>query len=109
MKLALAQAIEVAYKDDSIDNLDYDLWQLILSKLDCLGANNKVCLITDKVFGNTGRFKSGHNRVASDSGKIKPDFDFKKSAWYLELKDNLDDNLLLPEEKQMINKWKKDE
>jgi len=107
MKHSLKTAVSKAKEQGSIDELDYDLWQLILSKLDCLGANKEVCLIQDKVFGNTGRFKSGNDNVPSEDGTIKPEFDFKKSAWYLELKDNMPDELLLPGEKQMIAKWNK--
>lgn len=88
-----------------IDNLEFELWKEMISKLDCLGANRKQCLLNDKVFGNTGRYPSGHENVPSADGKIKPDFDFKKSAWYQELLE-MDESLLLPDEKEMIEKWK---
>lgn len=106
MKLRIKEAIENAYKSQKIDNLDYSLWQKMLNGLDCLGSKQKKCLIYDKVFGNTGRFPSGHENVPSKDGKIKPDFDFKKSAWYLELL-KLPEELLLPGEKEMIDNWKK--
>jgi len=106
MKLRIKEAIENAYKSQKIDNLDYSLWQKMLNGLDCLGSKQKKCLIYDKVFGNTGRFPSGHENVPSKDGKIKPDFDFKKSAWYLELL-KLPEELLLPGEKEMIERWKK--
>lgn len=90
---------------NEIDVLERDLWEYMLEKLDCLGANRKVCLINDKVFGNTGRYPSEHENVPSQDGKIKPDFDFKKSAWYLELLE-MDERLLFPDEKEMIERWK---
>lgn len=107
MKLRIKEAIENAYKSQKIDNLDYSLWQKMLNGLDCLGSKQKKCLISDRVFGNTGRFPSGNEDVPSINGKIKPDFDFKKSAWYLELL-KLPEELLLPGEKEMINEWKKE-
>lgn len=88
-----------------IDELSYELWQELISNLDCLGAKQKKCMIVDKVFGNTGRYPSANGEVASPDGMIKPDYDFKKSAWYLELLE-MDENLLLPDEKEMIAKWK---
>lgn len=88
-----------------IDELSYELWQELISSLDCLGAKQKRCMIVDKVFGNTGRYPSANEEVASPDGNIKPDYDFKKSAWYLELKD-MDESLLFPDEKEMIARWK---
>lgn len=105
MKREIKEKIFEAMEAKFIDNLEFDLWQEMISRLDCLGANKKVCLNTDVVFGNTGRYPSGSQRVASEEGDIKPRFDFKKSAWYQELLD-LDESLLLPDEKEMIEKWK---
>jgi len=80
-------------------------WQKLLAKLDCMGADKKVCLNNDMVFGNTGRYPSANDNVPSPDGKIKPMQDFKKSAWYMELK-QLDASLLFPDEKEMIERWK---
>lgn len=80
-------------------------WKYLIERLDCLGANRKVCINYDKVFGNTGRYKSLNDDIPSPDGKIKPDYDFTKSAWFKELLE-LDDNLLFDDEKEMINNWK---
>lgn len=106
MKLRIKEAIENAYKSQKIDNLDYSLWQKLLNNLDCLGSKQKKCMIYDKVFGNTGRFSSVSDDVCSVNGKNKPEFDFKKSAWYLELQ-LLPEELLFDGEKEMIERWKK--
>lgn len=105
MLLEIKLKIEEAKEQNQIDDLDYEVWQLMISKLDCLGANAGKCLIYDKVFGNTGRFPSGHDKVASPGGLIKPDYDFRKSAWYKELCE-MDEALLFKGEKEMIARWK---
>ena len=80
-------------------------WEYLFDKLDCIGADRKVCLNYDKVFGNTGRYPSANDKIPSIDGKIKPDYDFTKSAWYEELLE-LDETLLFNDEKEMIRKWK---
>jgi len=104
MKREIYNKVYDAYYNNFLDVLEYDLWNTMLSKLDCLGSKQKLCMITDKVLGNTGRFPSANDDVASPEGKIKPDFDFKKSAWFLELK-RLNKNLLFPGEEEMIKTW----
>mgnify|MGYP006335218407 CR=1 FL=1 len=88
-------------------------WPQLVDRLDCLGAKQGKCLIQDKVFGATGRFLPGSKRVAvpqSESHRFPEnpvaDWDFTKSAWYLELLE-LPDDLLFPGEKEMIERWKR--
>lgn len=104
-KLRIKEKVFDAYNNNLIDDLDFSLWEILLSKLDCLGAKEKKCLNFDKVFGNTGRFKSIDENIPEPNGKIKCDYDFKKSAWYLELQ-KLPDVLLFDGEKEMIERWK---
>lgn len=80
-------------------------WDYLLPKLDCMGADRGVCLNTDKVFGNTGRFPSvSHSIPSSVNEKNKCDFKFDQSAMYYELL-AADESLLFPGEKQMIEHW----
>lgn len=80
-------------------------WSVLLSKLDGMGGD-KVCLNVDKVFGNTGRAPSVNDSVPSAiSHKSPADYDFSRSAWYLELLE-LPEDLLFDGEKQMIADFK---
>lgn len=98
MKYRISKAVDNA---PDCDSLDITLWSELLSQLDTLGYKQKKCLIYDRVFGNTGRYPSGEGVCEN------PDFDFKKSAWYLELQE-LPEHLLFDREKEMIDEWKKD-
>lgn len=77
-------------------------WLQLLPNLDCLGARQQKCMIADRVFGNTGRFKSAGDYVA-EPGTC--DYDFRKSAWYDELI-RMPEDLLFPGEAEMIARWK---
>lgn len=82
-------------------------WLKLTDRLDCMGAWQKKCLNVDKVFGNTGRFLSANANVPSPEGTVKPDYDFSKSAWYLELVKlyNERPELLFPGESEMCSRW----
>lgn len=80
-------------------------WAHLLEKLDAMGADKQICVNTDRVFGNTGRFKSVGPQIPTPGTENAPDFDFTKSAWYYELQ-KLPDDLLFPGEKAMITRWK---
>jgi thymidylate synthase ThyX len=82
-------------------------WLPLAARLDCMGAKQGKCQNVDKVFGNTGRFPSGSYRVPSPDGLLKPDYDFTKSAWYLELIRlyNSNPELLFPGEADMVARW----
>ena len=80
-------------------------WSVLLTKLDAMGGN-KVCLNTDKVFGNTGRAPSAGKHIPSLANPDnQPDWKFNNSAWFFELLD-LDEELLFAGEKEMIEDWK---
>lgn len=89
----------------TIDNLTWQMYSKIILPADCQGAKQKVCMNYDKVFGNGARRYPSANE---DIEKIteNADYDFKKSAWYLELQ-RLDESLLFKDEKEMIERWKK--
>lgn len=89
---------------DGTDTVPGSGWSALLTKLDAMGGN-KVCLNTDKVFGNTGRAPSAGKHIPSLANpENQPDWDFSKSAWYFELQ-RLPDSLLFPGERQMIDDW----
>lgn len=90
------------YVDDNATGFNKELWYILLSQLDTLGASAKKCVNYDRVFGNTGRYQSANDKVIDANVS---NFDFKKSAWYLELL-KLPEDLMLPDEKEMIERWK---
>ena len=68
--------------------------------------SSKKCFTCDDVFGNSfKRFLDGNEYVTEATKNCK--FDFKKSAWYVELKRiyREEPELLLPGEREMIESW----
>ncbi len=93
-------------EDDEMDELDKAIYAYNLNKCDCFGAASKKCFTCDDVFGNSfKRFPDANEYVTHATENCK--FDFKKSAWYFELKRILKEepHLLLPGEKEMIDSW----
>lgn len=82
-------------------------WLSLAERLDCMGAWQRKCLNVDKVFGNAGRFESANARVPSPNSAVQPDYDFAKSAWYLELIKLYHDSpeLLFAGEAEMVSRW----
>ena len=92
---------------DIVDAVTGSGWSRLISKLDCLGAAAGKCHNRDKVFGNTGRYPSSSPDIPSIVNDAHPsDFDFEESAFYEELL-TMDDSLLFPDERKMIEDWKK--
>lgn len=92
--------------DKEMDELDKLVYIHNLDKCDCFGAAAKKCFTCDDVFGNSfKRFPDGNEYVTEVTENCK--FDFKKSAWYEELKRirKYEPWLLLPGEKEMIDSW----
>lgn len=90
---------------DGADRVKGSGWSFLMGKFDAMGTDQK-CLNGDMVFGNTGRAASAGKWVPSLTNESNPsDYDFSKSAWYLELLE-LPDDLLFPGERQMIDDFK---
>lgn len=90
---------------DGTDKIAGSGWSYLMTKLEAMGAD-KACLNNDKVFGNTGRAPSVGEWVPSSTNETnKSDWDFSKSAWFLELQE-LPEHLLFAGEKQMIEDWR---
>lgn len=104
-KKAILTKIQTDLESKEIDELTYQMYVRIISPADCQGAKQKVCLNYDKVFGNGAQRYPSANEEIEEITK-NADYNFKKSAWYLELQ-KLPDDLLFPDEKEMIEKWKK--
>lgn len=99
----LSDAIDA---DTEMDELDKLVYARNLAKCDCFGAAAKKCFVCDDVFGNSfDRFPSATPYVQAATVGCK--FDYKKSAWYAELKRiyHEEPELLLPGEREMIESW----
>lgn len=92
--------------DDEMDKLDKLVYRYALEKCDCFGAAANKCFTCDDVFGNSfKRFPDANKYVTMATENCK--LNFKKSAWYYELKRIYAEEpyLLLPGEKEMIESW----
>ena len=101
-KHAILTTITSDKQFSKIDSLTYKMYNKIISPADCLGAKQHKGMNYDSVFGNSfERYESANDEIKSITNNC--DYDYKKSAWYKELK-RLPDYLLFADEKQMINK-----
>ena len=103
-KRAILTKIDEDLKNAEIDELTWQMYHRIVSPADCQGAKQKVCLNYDKVFGNGARRYPSANKEIEEITE-NADYDFKKSAWYLELQ-RLPKDLLFADEEEMIERWK---
>lgn len=93
------------YTKANIDYLTYSMYLDILKTADAAGANRKVGQNYDKVFGNSfKRYQDANEEITTITKNC--DYDFTKSAWYLELQ-RLPSELLFDNEKEMITSWQK--
>lgn len=105
-RILIRQLLCKIANDKEMDELDKFVYYMNLGKCDCFGATAKKCFICDDVFGNSfKRFPDGNEYVTKATENCK--LDFKKSAWYAELKRiyKEEPELLLPGEKEMIESW----
>ena len=104
-KRAILYRVHDDFDNKQIDALTFKMYDDIVSKADCNGAKQHVCLNYDRVFGNgANRYPCANEEIEEISKNA--DYDFKKSAWYLELM-RMPESLLFPDEKEMIERWKK--
>lgn len=105
-RILLKKLRETIVEDKEMDDLDKLIYILNLNKCDAFGAAQHRCFTCDDVFGNSfKRFPDGNVHVKHATENCK--FDFRKSAWYAELKRiyNEEPELLLHGEKEMIESW----
>jgi hypothetical protein len=101
-RLIRHELIKAHLNSDGSDKIPGSGWSYLLSKLEAVGANGRVCVNNDKVFGNTGRYKSAGKWVPSTINQDNlSDWRFDKSAWFLELQE-LPPHLLFVDEAEMI-------
>lgn len=105
-RLLIKEFKKVIEEDKELDNLDKLIYETMLSKCDAFGANRKVGTCYDAMFGNSfKRFPDANAHVTKATEECL--FDYKKLAWYDELKRiyKEEPELLLPGEKEMIESW----
>lgn len=105
-RLLVKELRKVIEEDKEMDSLDKLVYNTLLNNCDVFGANRKVGTCHDAMFGNSfKRFNDADNYVTETTENCL--FDYKKLAWYDELKRiyKEEPELLLPGEKEMIESW----
>lgn len=108
-KKAILDQVAIDFVIGKIDPLTYKFYTDIISIADASGARQKVGQNYDRVFGNSfDRYPSANEEVKKITENC--DYNFKKSAWYLELIKiyHKRPELLFDGEKEMIKRWLKD-
>ena len=105
-RLLVKELRKVIEEDKEMDSLDKLIYNTLLNNCDVFGANRKVGTCHDAMFGNSfKRFNDADNYVTKTTENCL--FDYKKLAWYDELKRiyKEEPELLLPGEAEMIESW----
>lgn len=105
-RLIIKELLIKVDNDAEMDNLDKSIYRYLLLKCDAFGADKKISICCDAMFGNSfKRYPDANNYVTKATEDCL--LDYTKLAWYKELirmyKEEPD--LLLPDEKEMIEKW----
>lgn len=108
-KQAILNRVVDDYTNGKIDLGTFRMYNQIIGPADCAGAKNKVGQNYDAVFGNSFRRYPDANPAITEITE-SCSYDFKKSAWYLELQRIAKEkpDLLFDGEKEMIESWAKD-
>lgn len=105
-RLLIKELRKIIKEDGDMDSLDKLVYNTLLNNCDVFGANRKVGTCHDAMFGNSfKRFSDADEYVTKVTDNCL--FDYKKLAWYDELKRiyKEEPELLLPGEKEMIESW----
>lgn len=105
-RLLIKELRKIIKEDGDMDSLDKLIYNTLLNNCDVFGANRKVGTCHDAMFGNSfKRFSDADEYVTKVTDNCL--FDYKKLAWYDELKRiyKEEPELLLPGEKEMIESW----
>lgn len=106
-KKAILDKVADDYADGNIDILTYHFYTDIIRLADASGASKRVGQNYDHVFGNSfERYPAANQEIETITANC--DYDYKKSAWYEELKRiaKTRPELLFDGEMEMIKKWK---
>lgn len=109
-RILIKNLIQKIENDKEMDKIDKHIYMTLLGRCDAFGANKKICSCNDMMFGNSfKRYPSADEEVERRTKECL--FNYKRLAWYEELKRIYKDEpeLLLPNEKEMIENWIKDE
>lgn len=107
-RIAIKKLREQIENDKELDELDRLIYLKTLNSADVFGANRCIGTCYDAMFGNSfKRFEDANEYVTEATENAM--FDYKKLAWYYELKRIYEEEpeLLLPGEKEMIESWGK--
>lgn len=107
-RIAIKKLREQIENDKELDELDRLIYFKTLGSADVFGANRHVGTCYDAMFGNSfKRFEDANEYITKATENAM--FDYKKLAWYDELKRIYEEEpeLLLPGEKEMIESWGK--
>lgn len=105
-KQAILKRIQTDYVDGRIDALTLAFYSNIISPADAFGAAKHVGQNYDAVFGNSfKRYPDANEEITAITEHC--DYDYKKSAWYQELKriKKSQPELLFEDEDKMISSW----
>lgn len=105
-KKAILDKVKNDFRSNKIDTLTERMYEEIIGPADCLGAKQHKGMNYDAVFGNSfKRYPDANEEVTAIT--LNCDYDYSKSAWYLELKRLYEErpDLLLPDEDKMIESW----
>lgn len=105
-RVLIRELKKLVNEDKEMDELDKHIYKTLLGNCDVFGANRKVGTCYDAMFGNSfKRFDDSNENVTKATETCL--FDYKKLAWYAELKRiyTEEPDLLLPGEKEMIESW----
>ena len=105
-RLLIKELRKIIKEDGDMDSLDKLIYNTLLNNCDVFGANRKAGTCHDAMFGNSfKRFGDADEYVTKVTDNCL--FDYKRLAWYDELKRiyKEEPELLLPGEKEMIESW----
>jgi hypothetical protein len=108
-KRALRQQIEEDHDNGSLDDLSYYMWDKFERAADVGESTTKKTAFFDPLFGGDNKWLRYPR--AENAKPMKPLFNFEKLSWKRELEDLYDSkkwDLLLPDEKEMIERWRDD-
>ena len=105
-RILLKKLKEAIKNDKELDKLDRLTYETLLNYCDVFGADKKVCVCYDAMFGNSFKRYPDANPYVTEATNYCL-FDYRKLAWYLELKRiyKEEPELLLDGEKEMIESW----
>jgi len=105
-RILLKKLRDAVFFDEEMDELDKMIYNRMLDNCDVFGANRHVGTCHDAMFGNSfKRFPDADSFVTKTTDECL--FDYKKLAWYQELKRMYveEPELLLHGEREMIESW----